>query len=708
MDNLRTPSRVNKTYLYMGFVWILSWVISWGKIIVFQNNLYSIFIVDMIKLGVALGMFILPGALLYVILAEREDNSLFKPDILPVGFALSTAIVGVIGIIGRIFGFSFDLVKGIFAFVGLGELVILAFFKPNSTEGKFRRSDYFRDIFGNVLLILALVLAVSMTFNGYQFFIDDTTYAAYLTNWQHSTRLGFDNIVHHTGIIEDERFWLALYPMGQALLADLSGVPGILLFSNYIELFLVPLAVITAYCFARILELSRKAAGLSAFVQVLLYTMMIDESWPVGFWFFQNMAEDKVSAVFLLSPVWFAFALKFLQRSGKNNAALFFIAGAGIALTHPVILFLSSVVVMGLAIFSWVAKRTVWQRVTQLALMLALLMAPYAVMRLYEHPSQALIPFDAESVSETFQAERYVNVVSDLFYGLNPEVLKLIDISPDNSFYSAYQIFRLIPVFLAFTAAALSFRKIKEGALQWYIVTCVLLVIVAAVPYTGWILGLFISARMISRVSWFSPLGLAGALVIVLVSERLKTGSIFKKPVKSPAPETGRSDEAVKGVLAGLMLTGILMVFLVLPRAPHYFEVLDHNRQLAQIGSYIDRNTSGATTVIAVDYSDIQMLPGVSAHTSLISFREEKEYNPHNYFLSVEEIHERMKDSNTIRSLDPSVSVQERCDLINGYDVEFVVARQNDASTYADLVNTCEKKIEYAFETKDMVLLEFR
>lgn len=80
-----------------------------------------------------------------------------------------------------------------------------------------------------------------MTFHDHLFFIDDFTYLGYLTNWQHATHLNFNNIIHKMDIIEIERFWLTMYLMGQALLSDLSGVPGILLLGNYLELFLVSL-----------------------------------------------------------------------------------------------------------------------------------------------------------------------------------------------------------------------------------------------------------------------------------------------------------------------------------------------------------------------------------------------------------------------------------------------------------------------------------
>src|SRR3989337_2279030 len=142
------------------------------------------------------------------------------------------------------------------------------FLKPSFAPDRKSLLDSLRSVLRNPPLLLAFIFAALMTFNDYLFFIDDTSYLAYLTNWQYSTHLGFKNIVHEANVTENVRFWLAMFPMSQALLADLSGVPGILLLGSYLELFLVPIAVNASYYFARTLGLSRKASGFSVLIQL--------------------------------------------------------------------------------------------------------------------------------------------------------------------------------------------------------------------------------------------------------------------------------------------------------------------------------------------------------------------------------------------------------------------------------------------------------
>ena len=77
----------------------------------------------------------------------------------------------------------------------------------------------------------------------------------------------------------------------------------------------------------------------------------------------------------------------------------------------------------------------------------------------------------------------------------------------------------------------------------------------------------------------------------------------------------------------------------ILFQAQSFFEIHNHYLQLSQVGAYIDDATDDMVTSIALDYYDNQLLPGVSAHTNLISFREETEYNGLNNVFSVDEIH---------------------------------------------------------------------
>src|SRR6185436_11263099 len=52
--------------------------------------------------------------------------------------------------------------------------------------------------------------------------------------------------------------------------------------------------------------------------------------------------------------------------------------------------------------------------------------------------------------------------------------------------------------------------KRQENTVDSFIAASSLLVMLCAIPYTGWLMGYFVSARMLWRSPWLFPIGLVG------------------------------------------------------------------------------------------------------------------------------------------------------------------------------------------------------
>jgi hypothetical protein len=273
------------------------------------------------------------------------------------------------------------------------------------------------------------------------------------------------------------------------------------------------------------------------------------------------------------------------------------------------------------------------------------------------------------------------------------------DLSPDDEETLVSQIFRNIPIIILVFGAIISSSRLRKGTVYWYVLSSSLVIFVAAIPYTGWILGYFVSARMLSRVSWFAPYGLAAVLVIQAVTEWLKLRSIMSDR-KLSIPE-GRG--LMLGLTASLLFVGPFLLFSLTQRLPKYFQVLEHNRQITDIGAFIDKNTETYTTVIATDYKDLQLLPTASAHASLISFREELEYNGFNNFLPIDVVRERIAASTAIRFLDLS---EKKCLSLRKYEVQYVLVPLENELAYTANLQNCDVPFKVILHTKDYVLLK--
>jgi len=677
-----------KNFFLVILIWIILWWLPWGKTLSLDLNLYFILLIDTIRLTLAMILFIVPGALIYCIFHDSKDK-FYSIGIIPAGFTFSVFLIGIIGLMGRIVGGSFLTVKFLFFLTGIIGLFVFA--RKNEYLPQWIES--LRNISFNKILFSALVLSFLLSISDLLFFIDDLTYLAYLTNWQYSEQLGFQNIIHEPVVIELERFWLAMYPMGQAILSDLSGTPGILLFSNYLELLLVPLAVVTAYWFACQLGFSRNAAAISVLFQVSLYAWLIGDEWPIGTWFYQSMGEDKVSAVFLLAPVFFVYVIKYIESTSWKDLMLALFSGLAIILTHPVSLFFVCMLALWVTAFGFLFRKTKLNQVIAIIFLVTFLISPYLLIRLIDFSSHAgFVAGVAQSGGGAYQIDRYTNVISDTFYGMNPRMLLFIDLELGGVFNA----FRFIPVVIGLLTLTVSFIQLRNGKLYWYVFASALLVLLVAIPYTGWIFGYFTDARLIYRASWFAPLGLGSVIILQSVSSRVKNLKLSSK----------RNNLIL---LFCFLFILPVFAFMNLPRIPKFFELLERNIQLAKIGSEIDSLSENQVVSIGLDYVDTMLLPGVSAKAMLISFREEKLDNGHNHYLTEAEIEERIYASDTIRSLATDEKInQERCAFINKYNVEFVVADNANADLYLQLIRNCGMAAEKKYQTKDKSLLQIQ
>ena len=704
--------KFNRSFLYIIFAWVLLWVIPWGKLPSIQRNIFLAILMDMMRLGIALFIFIVPGALLFIVLRRADTSNIKLPTLIPIGFSFSTLLIGMIGLVGRFLGFSFLQVKFIFAFIGFIELIALTKIYPKFFHRNTGLFNSLRESINNPPLLVALFFGVMFLVNAALFFIDDWTYLAYLTDWQHSTHLNFTEVIFGTTATDPSRFWLALFPMGQALISDLSGIPGILLLGHYLEIYLVIFAILAMYHFARTVGLSRRSAGFSVLIHIALLSWIVGGAHnPVGFWFFLHMAEDKVSATFILAPVLFSLLFNFISRPHKQTYLLVLLAGIGLTLTHPVILFFVVCIVFGVIVVSWLLRRITWLNVIKIIVAILIWTIPYVAVRLSNHPSMANIPYDAEHAEGTLTVDILLNIRSDGFYGMNPEVLMFLDANVNPDIYMGYQLFRAIPIFIIIIAGLIGLAKIKQGNMYLYILLSVTLILLSLIPYTGRFLGYLVSARMLFRASWFAPLGL-GVVAVLKVCSDFIASSISHM---SKDPNYRWLQKSLTGIYSRLPMWGFTFFVVVGLASPSTWRVIDHapilipewrfHRQLAEVGDYISKNNSKEVTVITLNDTD-NYLPGISAKAIPVSFREEGDDFVIKYFFTSRELEERRYESDIVQSLNPFIPVCDRLAIIKKYQVKYILADTWQADQFMNIMNHNEKLIEPVFKTNDFILFE--
>jgi hypothetical protein len=212
------------------------------------------------------------------------------------GFVISHLILAVFGTLGRLVHFPFALLKhGIMA---LALTLLLVYAVPRLASFKFPRFEisHIKNILSAWPLILMIVLAGLLTIQR-TLSDDDLTYLAFLTNWQRSSSLNFNDVFFGADKLAAVRFWIVSTPFSQAFLSELSGIPGIFLLGGYYEPFLAALSLFSIYELAKTLGLSRHKAMAAIALQLLSLALLAEYLHP-GAPFFRQLSVDKATATF--------------------------------------------------------------------------------------------------------------------------------------------------------------------------------------------------------------------------------------------------------------------------------------------------------------------------------------------------------------------------------------------------------------------------
>ena len=671
--------------------WLFLWISPW------QAWLGSHY---WLRLGLALGIFIVPGAGLFALL-DRDRPSGLK--IIGFGFVLSHLVLALLGTAGRLLHFSFGTVKIIT--VALGVVLIIATlanrkFSMGSLRGKL--IPLIRTFLAYLPLILVLTLALLMTIQRV-ITDDDLAYLAHLHNWQNSPGLSFEDVYFGTGSLDTVRLWIVSAPFSQALLADLSGLPGILVLGGYYEPFLAVIALLCLYDLARTLGLSRRLAVTATLAQVLLLALLSDYLHP-GAPFFLQLSTDKASAAFIFVPVFIQSVVRFLREPRTDTLIVCFLTGMSLSLMHPVILAFAVLIVGAMAVFG-LRRENLGRRIGLLGVILLLVM-PHVFIRYVDSAAQADIPFGIEEILRTKGIENVITVWKDTpFYGFNPAILGM------NLPY-AERIPLPLPVLqfgwlvIPALAAILAVKRLRDSELAQYSLAGFLLSASAGIPLTGWVLGYFLSAWMLERANWLYPFGLSFAWVLHSAGNYRFSGRRLKDITVWSAKGGFRVDLAHVGLMA--VWAGSLVVILSLmrtnglPNLTRLERTTQRYRELAQVGEYLDAHLEQPGIAVGSDELN-DFIPAVSWKAKVISYRPGDTSYP--YFFTPDERTERLRDRRSIVSRQ--FPAEERLALIEKYGVDFILV---EAAEY-DQVKRLPETFPASFEVHEIgrfILLEVR
>lgn len=628
-----------------------------------------------IQMGVSIIIFALPGVAASLYLAGKRFTLLSH---FISGMAISIFFVGVLGLLGRILHLPFDFIKPMFFLAGV--VVFLLIKKYSHSDYQWYRPIRF-SVVTFVLLAFVLVFAITLSFLDQSVVGDDLSYLAYLTNWQHAQALDFREVIFNTGSADSIRFWLAMFPMNLAFLSEISNLHGILLIGLYLEPFFVTIAILSAYSLYEDLLRSEYLA-ISALLLQFMFLVLRNGVIYSGVIFFNHLAHDKAFAGFILVPIFFLAIFYFVESFNARSGILVFCVGLSLALTHPVTLAFAIFIAGIYAGIVMVAKKE-YKKLAFTFAILGLIITPVASMRVIESPAvRHYLPFlNSIKLKGVFDLESALNVNKGIdskilyingtpFYGFNLDIVRIGSAIVEGgnviqAFFSWSYLWLLGFGFLW------SLFNLKKNAIAPFIAATSFLVLLATIPYTGWLVGYFVSARLLLRASWMMQFGLIGTL---LLFECIKY-VLYK--VRRHDQVQISVDRVVWGIITTISLVAISYFYVPYVSRGGWRPLTTLNQyrnnlqSLGRLGEYIENNISAASVFVAPaglrDY-----LPGISSKSKVVFFRE-KQFS----LYPVE-----MGKIDLISSPDASVNITDIVNTLTEYHINYILTKNSSLKDY--------------------------
>ena len=655
--------------IFMITAWLLLWFASWQPLLSFSMWL---------QLGIALVILIIPGLCLYGLVQTESSGWL---NYITFGFVISHLLLALFGTLGRLVHFSFDLLKHGMMAASLILLILLSISRLDSI--RLPRFDI--AIIGKILsywpLILILWLAGLMTVQR-TLSDDDLSYLAFLTNWQQSTALNFNDVFFGADKLASVRFWLISTPFSQAYLADLSGLPGIFIVGGYYEPFLAGLSLCCIYELARTLGMSQLKAMAAVLLQVVFLSLLSEYLHP-GAPFFRQLSTDKATAAYIFIPVFLQSVIWYLANPEKKNLILIGLTGLSLMLLHPVAL-VFAIIVAGLITIFGLEPANLRARLA-LLILLVIITLPQIAIRFVKHEAQAIIPFGMEDILTSRGIETMISIWGDTnFYGFNPSILGMrvpyaekIPISPLLLQYG----WLVIPL----GSAVLALKNIRRDFLSQYMLASFLLAAFAGIPFTGWLLGYIVSAWMLERTLWIYPFGIGAVFFLKAIGDQTGITSRLTNWMQSHQTKT-RVDPR-SWLFSALTLLVVIPLWLVmreqnLPNISRLQSNTERYTEFTLIGNFMDEHTQNMAFAASTDELN-DYIPAISIKAKVITYRPSDPSYP--YFYTLQERNQRLLDRQSIFSRE--VAHEDRLAILQKYDIDFLWVKSGEYYLVKNLIS---------------------
>ena len=436
-------------------------------------------------------LYLIPGTLTFLYISEDKNLS---PRVLLGGFVVSIFVTGLLGVLARLFQLNFTFIRWGFSLWGAAAL-LLFLLRDLKVTFQFEKFTWWEVV--SLLFAVGGALYFASIARPPLIHDDAFTYNALLYYYQHASALDFQ-FPASLDRLEIPRFWIAYWPLVEAMIAGLSNVDGLIITGAYLPYALACFSFISIYSLGRTLNLPRAAAGLAILAQGFSLMRLTKWNQP-GNLFFQRLTEDKVAAAFFISTVLVLLAVEYFEKPSTRKLILVGIAALAMVFTHPIQFGMTCMIVGVYGLPSLFDKNIRWKYIALIAVLAAVVLIPYTFRFGGGEYSQTL-SFSLKDVAENDEFARFG--------------VRRIDMIEGTQFYGiSHYLTRGLPYEISLAAVVLSLFFFWRHKSARYVLAAFLVLGVSMFPYTGWIVGMFTTPFQLWRLTWLMPFGLAFAFL---------------------------------------------------------------------------------------------------------------------------------------------------------------------------------------------------
>jgi hypothetical protein len=296
--------------------------------------------------------------------------------------------------------------------------------------------------------------------------------------------------------------------------------------------------------------------------------------------------------------------------------------------------------------------------------LLGLVLLPGASLRYVPLPGTSTkYAFDLEDALSTYNAEDLISYVNGTpFYGFNLDKLRTPIGEGTSSPWSVVLSWSYLWILgLSFLWSLYELRR--RGPVAPLIVASALLVLLCAVPYTGWLVGYVVTARMLWRSFLLFPIGLAAVSLVWpifnAVSSRLSAG-----PRREIFAQRATMFTILPICILLIIYSSIQQLQLGWQNLSGMKEYQGNLEYMAALGDDLESNIQEPATFLA-SVGLMRYLPGLSSKAKVVYFRA-PQFTP--YSVHREELAR-------VRSSDHQISIEERMEVLRRYNIRYLLTQ---------------------------------